>query len=267
MFWFGTAFATPINTSGPGGGILNIGGLSIEVEGGATAGCIQFFDTQNPVTNPSPGCAASAGTFTVDGPSDSTLFSAPGTTGSPISNIPQSQSVTNFMVQNGIHFDLLNILPGGTNFCTPSTETGSLPQSCTLPNSPFDFQVKQVSPEEDITVTFSAVLCAYTGSAGTNCSMGTLYTGTFSSTFNGTYVTDAAGHTNNVTLANLISQSQTPFGIIDQVGATLTPERRAGTGHELPPWLRIGRSRYVGSPQKAFVNRFTATDRMREPVR
>ncbi len=199
----GVASATALNTTGPGGGVLNLGNLSVQV----TSACINFYNGASPDT-----CGTTGDTFSVNAPIDGSLFTLNST--GAIKDIPMSSGgvVPAFVQTTGtgavpnVSFDLTGLVTPASVPCPPTTTPGV----CDLPGSPFVFTVNDST---HITVSLTVNLCGYiTGSSsGTNCSAGTLYTGLFTSQFTG------------VSLATLITEAGAPGGITDSTSATFSP--------------------------------------------
>lgn len=197
----GIAGATVLNVSG--GGALNFSNLSVQVLGNPTTGCINFYNTGTP-----SGCDATVDTFQVNPPVDSNLFTV-GASGT-IKDVPApgtsliSQFITTTGPAGAVSFDLLNLIYPNAVPCPP----GTIPGVCTA--GPFTFTQVAGGSNPQTTVSFSANLCGYTGTASTGC---TPYTGIFSAQFTGP----------GSDISSLINRSLQPGGITDSVSATLNP--------------------------------------------
>lgn len=197
-------------TTGSYAGQLNLGGLSVQVLGDPTTGCINFFTTSN---TPDTACNT-PNTFQVIPQSDSALFvlNSNGT----IKDIPAGTvNLSAFVTTTGTGgvpnttFDLTNLVTPLIAPCAAGQNTGL----CSA--GPFVFNSYVSGSTYYTTVSFSANLCGYiTGSTpGALCATGTPYTGAFSTQFTGT----------NDSISSLINQSLAPGGITNSVSATFNP--------------------------------------------
>lgn len=199
----GVASASAIPTAG--GGILNGGNLSVEVNGaaaGAGGPCINFFNGNTPDACP----PSSTDTFTLDGPSDP-IFGTPGTTTGTTHDFVLANQVgsaytggTGFLAINGFSFDITSIVVPNASPCPPV----GTPGVCSVS----DFTLTQTDPSH-VLIGFSANGIGY---SGTSASGSTPYTFSWTSQFP------------NETVADILAKANaTPLGITDSVSFTGTP--------------------------------------------
>jgi hypothetical protein len=199
------------------GGDYSLSGLSANVTTYPFAApCINFYDS-------TPGTCGTTAQFTA-GSSNSPQFEVDpslftGLATGTIAGIPGTSAnaglpVTDFITAPGpggtVYFDLTSlVVPAVT---TPCSTTLTPIVSCEDPNSPFVFTLNAPG---NISVGFTANLCAYTVSSATGC---TPYQGLFTSQFIGTF-----NGSTPVTLANLLTAVESSVGISNTVSASLSP--------------------------------------------
>ncbi len=188
LFWPSLTTANPIG----GMAILDAGNGTVLVSGnGVTSGCIIW---STGVIPPPPACPTSGnGTFTVDPGSTMPPFTI-GDTGT-IANLNFNSisggPLTDFLVIDGVHFDLTGIAYNttGSNIgeCGPTLVNGlnwdSPGASCVPAGSPIQLlnglSVDGSGNANTVSATFTVYAEAYTGSSGVNYSTATPYIGVF----------------------------------------------------------------------------------------
>jgi len=230
------ALANPIVFST--NGQFNIGNFSVAVNGSLATGCVMYYTSASP-----PPCAAGVTSGVVlNAPADPIFGTVSVNTGTITDLSPQppfTYPQINSLVMNGAgaityHFDLLSL-----SFPTPvPCPPAATPGACAIAGSPFIFIQDTINPPNvtnSVTINLNEILCGYTGASGgvetaTNCTNGTLYSGTFSSdftgvidNFSGAACGNAVGVACAATVTNLLAIIGSGNTITDSIRGNFTP--------------------------------------------
>jgi hypothetical protein len=227
----GYATAIPIVPAN-GGAVLNIGNMSGTVVGVSNA-CINWAGGITCSTT-------TAEPMSVSG-SDSTVFSVP--SAGTIDNLPAGfttplvdfETVSGGTLGNGtVNFDLISIVnPTSQGFTPCVTPPGTEPTTC----STGTFLLTQNSSNQ-VSLSFTVTMEAYTGTSGTSYNAATLYNGLFTTQLSGTLdSTDSAGACtgDSVTISNLLTCEAAGGTVKATWSATESPV--TGVPEPVPPAL------------------------------